>query len=237
MTIGLGTEQLSGLMSTQLSTYTAGALEPMNQGELGIFDESIPKLLNRHYKSRVSSAIYYMFAGQYLAGCMRAKKLLNATYVGNDADEGLVSKEICFNMMKDEQSTPVQKLKWETYSIPTGIGWKPLIGYDTSAPSVITNDDFGSMVISHLTSMDDSPNLLEVRYHVDGNPMLPQYVEPAFKMNENHLYQLDNPIMITKNRKLFVEGNVATANMPVTIIQGGMCFANANWFNASSPTL
>jgi hypothetical protein len=235
--IGLGVERLSGIMSAELATYPQGTFEPMNAGELAIFDEAIPKLLNRHYKARVSGAIYSMFAGDYISGCMRAKRLLNSVYAGNDADAGLVSKELCFNMFYNEASTPVQKLKWENITIPTAVGWKPIVGYTTSAPSTITNDDFGSMVISHVVSMDDSPNVLEVRYHIDGSPMIPQYVEPAFKLNETQLYQLDKPIMVTKNTKLFVEGNVAVANMPVTIMQGGICFANANWLNASAPSL
>ena len=237
MVIGLGVDKLSAIMAEQMRTYPQGTFVPMDKDELTVFDEASPKLLNRHYKSRVSGAIYQMFAGDYIAGCMRAKRLLNSVYGGNDADAGLVSKEICFNMMKDEQASPIQKLKWETYAIPTSIGWKPMIGYTASTPSTITNDDFGAMVISHLVSMDDSTNVLEVRYHIDGSPLIPQYVEPAFKLNETQLYQLDKPIMITKNTKLFVEGNVAVANMPVTVMQGGICFANANWLNVSAPTL
>lgn len=236
MVIGLGVDRLSAIMQQQLMAYGDG-MDGMSADELTIFDEAIPKLLNRHYKSRVSGAIYQMFAGEYLAGCMRAKQLLNSTYVGNDAEDGLVSKELCFNMFKSEAATPLQKAKWETIAIPTALGWKPLIGYTTALPSTITNDDFGAMVISHVISMDDSPNVLEIRYTVNGNPAIPQYVEPAFKMNENKLYQLDKPILITKNKKLFVEANVAVANMPVTIMQGGICFANANWLNATAPSL
>jgi hypothetical protein len=237
MVIGLGVERLSGLMSAEIATYPQGTLEPMSPVELEIFDEAIPKLLNRHYKARVSGAIYQMFAGDYLSGCMRAKRLLGSVYAGNDADAGLVSKELCFNMFYDEQSTPDEKTKWETYALVTAAGWKPLIGYTTSAPSTISNDDFGSMVISHVVSLDKTPNLLEIRYHIDGSPMIPQYVEPAFKLNETQLYQFDKPIMVTKNTKLFVEGNVAVANFPTTIMQGGICFANANWLNTQIPTL
>ena len=237
MVIGLGLERLSGMMAAEVATYPQGTLEQMSPVELGIFDEAIPKLLNRHYRSRVSGAIYQMFAGDYLSGCMRAKRLLGSVYAGNDADAGLVSKELCFNMFKDEvTSSPAQKTKWETTAL-LAAGWKPLIGYDTTEPSTITNDDFGAMVISHVVSLDDSTNLLEIRYHIDGSPMIPQYVEPAFKLNETQLYQLDKPIMVTKNTKLHVEGNVAVSNFPVSIMQGGICFANANWLNATTPTL
>lgn len=238
MVIGLGVERLSGLMAAEITTYPHGTLEQMSPLELDIFDEAVPKLLNRHYKARVSGAIYQMFAGDYLAGCMRAKRLLGSVYAGNDADAGLVSKELCFNMFKDEvTSSPAQKAKWETTALHAAIGWKPLIGYSTSEPSTITNDDFGAMVISHVVSLDDSTNLLEIRYHIDGSPMIPQYVEPAFKLNETQLYQFDKPIMVTKNTKLHVEGNIAVANFPTSIMQGGVCFANANWLNATTPTL
>ena len=242
MAIGIGVDKLMNLMGSEYAKYkgTQTGLQELSEQELITFDSAIPMMLNRHYAPRVSGVLYSTYAGAYLVGLMRAKKLLGGgMYIGNDGDSGIISKEICFNMLKDEQtggSNPAQKTKWELTAL-CAAGWKPIIGNTTTEPSTITDDDFGAMVISHVTSLGKSPNLLEVQYHVNGNPQTPQYIEPAMLLNENQTYQLDIPIMIVKNTKLFVEGNVATANMPVTIMQGGICFANANWLNGHTPTL
>jgi hypothetical protein len=237
MSIGIGIDKLMNLMGTEYAKYkgTQTGLQELSEPELITFDTAIPMMLNRHYTPRVSGVLYSTYAGAYLVGLMRSKKLLGGgMYMGNDGDSGILSKEICFNMLKDEGAN--QKLKWELTAL-CAAGWKPLIGTSTAAPSTITDDDFGAMVISHVTSLNQSPNLLEIQYHVNGNPRTPQYIEPAMSLNENQTYQLDIPIMLVKNSKLFVEGNVATANMPVTLMQGGICFANANWLNGHTPTL
>jgi len=167
---------------------------------------------------------------------MKAKKALGGSmYSGNDGDSGILSRELSPDMFEDEAGN--QKSTWELTTQPTSTGWQDILGNSTSDPSVISNDEFGSIVISHVTNIAPEPNLLEVRYHINGNPKTPQYLEPAFKLNDNQTYQFDVPIMLVKNTKLYVEGNVETAYQPVGLMQGGICFATANWLNSQTVSM
>jgi hypothetical protein len=242
MAIGIGVDRLRMIMNEEFSKYrgTQAGLEPIDDTELATFDVAIPKLLNRHYKSRVSGVLYSTYAGSYLVALMRAKKLLGGgTYAGNDGEAGIVSKELTFWMFGDENTASpcLQKTKWATTDLPTATGWQPILGFDTSKPSVITNDEFGAMAITHVTTLADSPNVLELLYNINGNPRIPQYVEPAFTLNENRTYQLDIPHLLVKNTKLLVRANVETIGMPIDVMQGGIAFANANWFNSETPSM
>lgn len=242
MAIGLGLDRMTALMNLEYSGYRGAqtGLTLLSPVELETFDVAIPKILNRHYKARVSGAIYATYAGNYLVGLMRAKKALgDLMYNGNDGESGILSKELCFNMFKDESdATPDQMTGWTLTHLPaTPIVWEPMIGYSTANPSTITNDEFGSMVISHITSLNANANITKIQYHINGNPQTPQYVEAAFKLNEDRTYLFDMPMMIVKNTKLFIEGYPGVAGLPIEIMQGGLCFATANWFNAQAPTL
>jgi len=242
MAIGLGLERVTALMNFEYSGYRGArtGLTLLSPVELETFDSAIPKILNRHYKPRVSGAIYATYAGNYLVGLMRAKKALgDLVYNGNDGEAGILSKELCFDMFYDDTDTPPiqQKLGWSLVNTPVTETWEPMHGITTALPSTIANDEFGSMVISHITSLNANANILEIQYHINGNPQTPQYVEAAFKLNEDNTYLFDVPMMIGKNTKLFVEGLCAISGLPITIMQGGICFATANWFNAQHPTL
>ena len=238
MALGIGVDNLSAIMNAQYALYrgTQTGLAVLSMDELAKFDVAIPKILNRYYKPRISGVIYSAFAGAYLVGLMKAKKALGGSmYIGNDGEAGILSRELSPDMFEDEAGA--QKTKWELTTQPTSAGWQDILGNSTSDPSVITNDDFGSIVISHVTNIAAEPNILEVRYNVNGNPRIPQYVEPAFKLNDNGTYQLDVPVMLIKNTKLYVSGNVETANQPVGLMQGGICFANANWFSSHTVSM
>ncbi|RLG22129.1 hypothetical protein DRN77_06545 [Methanosarcinales archaeon] len=240
MAIGIGVDRLSALMNDQYASYQGSqtGLSLLSQTELETFDVAIPKMLNRHYTNRVSGVIYSTYAGSYLVGLMRAKKLLgDLMYNGNDGEAGILSKELCFNMFKDDSASPSQKSGWGLTETAAANTWEPMIGYSTSSPSTITNDEFGSMVISHVTNLADRANITKMQYHINGNPRTVQYVEPAFKLNENGTYMLDVPLIIVKNTKLFVEGLTEIAGLPVKIMQGGVAFATANWFNSQTPSL
>ena len=245
MAIGIGVDRLSALMSNEIASYNGGqtGLTPLSQVELDTFDVAIPKMLNRHYTNRVSGVIYSTYAGSYLVGLMRAKKLLgDLMYVGNDGDSGIISKELCFNQFKDDNSSPSQKSGWGLTETVSAHTWTPMIGYDTASPSTITNDEFGAMVISHVTNINEDngmANITQMQYYINGNPRTVQNVEPAFKINGNKTYMFDVPLMIVKNTKLFVEGftSLHGAGMPVKIMQGGVIFGTASWFNSESLTL
>lgn len=238
MAIGIGVDRLAELMNAEYAKYrgTQTGLTILARNELEVFDVAIPKLLNRHYKPRLSGILYSTYAGVYLVGLMRAKKALgDMSYSGNDGDAGILSRELSPGMFDDEAGA--QKSKWELTTQAAATGWQAILGNSTSDQSVITNDEFGSMVVSHLTSIAATPNLLEVRYHINGNPRTPQYLEPAFKLNDNMTYQLDVPLLLVKNTKVYMEGNVETANQPVDVMQGGICFAAANWLNSQTLSL
>ena len=241
MALGIGVDNLSAIMNAQYALYrgTQTGLAILGMDELATFDVAIPKILNRYYKPRISGVIYSAFAGAYLTGLMKAKKALGGSmYSGNDGETGILSRELTPDMFYDEagaQKTGA-KCSWELTTQATSADWQDIIGNSTT-PSVITDDEFGSIVISHITNIAAEPNILEVRYNVNGNPRIPQYVEPAFKLNDNGTYQLDVPIMLIKNTKLYVRGNVETANQPIGLMQGGICFANANWFNSHSVSM
>jgi len=239
MSIGLGLDRLSALMNMEYSGYRGAqtGLTMLSATELETFDIAIPKLLNRHYKQRVSGAIYATYAGNYLVGLMRAKKTLgDIMYSGNDGESGILSKELCFNMFKDDNG-PTQMSSWTLTQTAAAKTWEPIIGTAVGTPSTITNDEFGAMVISHITSLNANANITKIQYHVNGNPRTPQYVETAFKLNEDNTYLFDVPTMIVKNTKLFIEGYADIAGLPISIMQGGVCFATSNWFNATTPTL
>lgn len=238
MVIGIGVSRLTELMNIEYAKYqgTQTGLTILGPAELEIFDVAVPKLLNRHYKQRLSGILYSTYAGAYLVGLMKAKKALgDLMYTGNDGDAGILSREISPGMFDDEAGT--QKDKWELDTQAAATGWQDILGNSSADPSVITNDEFGAIVISHLTSMAATPNLLECRYTINGNPRTPQYLEPAFKLNDNMTYQLDVPILLVKNTKIYMRGNVETANQPVEVMQGGMCFAAANWLNSHDISL
>lgn len=242
MAIGIGVERLSAIMNAQYASYRGmqTGLTLLGTDELATFDEAIPKLLNRYYKPRVSGVLYATFAGAYLVGLMKAKKALGGSmYSGNDGDSGILSRELSPDMFADEAGDQKKDAKctWNLTTQPTSAGWQSIIGASTSTSSVISNDEFGSIVISHITNVAPEPNLLEVRYHINGNPKTPQYIEPAFKLNDNQTYQFDVPIMLVKNTKLYVEGNVETAYQPVGLMQGGICFATANWLNSQTVSM
>ena len=238
MVIGIGVGRLTEIMNVEYAKYqgTQTGLTILSPAEIEIFDVTIPKLLNRHYKQRLSGILYSTYAGAYIVGLMKAKKALgDLMYTGNEGDAGILSRELSPGMFDDEAGT--QKTKWELTTQAAATGWQDILGNSTSDQSVITNDEFGSMVISHLTSLPAVPNLLECRYHINGNPRIPQYLEPAFKLNDNVTYQLDVPILLVKNTKIYMEGNVETANQPVEVMQGGICFAAANWLNSQTLSL
>lgn len=239
MAIGLGLEQITALMNLKYSEYRGArtGLTMLSPVELETFDIAIPKMLNRHYKARVSGAIYATYAGNYLVGLMRAKKALgDLMYNGNDGESGILSKELCFNFFKDDNG-PTQMTSWTLTQTPAIKTWEPMIGTATATPSTITNDEFGAMVISHITSLNANANLTKMQYYLNGNPQTTQYVEAALKLNEDRTYLFDMPMMVVKNTKLFVEGYADIAGLPISIMQGGVCFATANWFNAETPTL
>ncbi len=239
MAIGLGLERITALMNLEYSGYRGAqtGLTMLSPVELETFDTAIPKILNRHYKARVSGAIYATYAGNYLVGLMRAKKALgDLMYNGNDGEAGILSKELCFNMFKDDNG-PTQMTSWTLTQTAAAKTWEPMIGTATATPSTITNDEFGSIVISHITSLNAKANVTKIQYHLNGNPQTPQYVEAAFKLNEDLTYLFDVPMMVVKNTKLFIEGYADIAGLPISIMQGGICFATSNWFNAQVPTL
>ena len=241
MAIGLGTERLNNEYNKILAESDPNTVMALSEEELKIFDVAIPKLLNTQYNARMVGMIYSLYAPHYLHALMYAKKQLGGMYEGNDMRSGILSKQLCFNMFYDDSDeTPDQKTNWTLHSMPTANTWEPMIGYNTTYPSVIKNDEFGAMVISHIFNAkkdDGNANITKMQYHLNSKPRTVQYVEDAFENNANKTYLLNRPLTLLKNDKLFVEGLAEFSDMPVKIAQGGVVFATAKWFYGQKPTL
>ncbi|MEM4154558.1 MAG: hypothetical protein QXW52_07065 [Candidatus Caldarchaeum sp.] len=224
-----------GLIRPESVAFIAGQAtvpdhRPLETKELAIFDRDLVKAAGYYYSARDVFGIVVEDRDFYLFAAQAAVQQLNAKFSGSVPGSG----DVGFQFIRSK--TVLGTTSWfKTYTTP---GWKDIHG-SAAAPVDLstTSATFGNPQNRTLLAFpklgnQTIPKLNEVWFHVEPTDY-PIWPVKFAQLTDTYVANLPHSVLIVKNNKYYMRGNIEGANVQDATYTLGFTFALGSYLTGA----